>query len=278
MPFSKLENVFGFLGLALVVFIVALFFLPTDWGQLWQQASRPQIPSSEWPPTYFFYAISLIGAAVVPYQVIFFSSGGRVEQWTTKSIDEMRLNALVGFPLGGILSIAIMAAMVPVLQPLQVNVAHLGQVALPVSAALGVVGLSFALLGFAAATFAAGAESALSTGYQVAQYFGWKWGKCNRPAQAGRFCLVSLATVILGAADVLSTIDPITVTIVSVTLGVAAIPLTYFPVLVVANERAYMGKYANGKFADTLGVLFLVVLTVTPVATLPLRFLTKAGR
>jgi manganese transport protein len=46
--------------------------------------------------------------------VIFFTSGGREEQWTTKSMGEMRLNAIIGFPLGGPLSLALMAAAVPV--------------------------------------------------------------------------------------------------------------------------------------------------------------------
>ena len=278
MPFSKLETIFGLLGLALLVFVVGLFQLPTDWGQLWHQASHPSVPSGEGHPTYFFYAISLIGAAVVPYQVIFFSSGGREERWTTKSIGEMRLNALVGFPLGGALSLAIMAAMVPVLQPQNVTVAHLGQVALPVAQALGMIGLAFALIGFGAATFAAAAESALSTGYLIAQYFGWKWGKWHRPAQAGRFHVVCLATVLAGTAGVLTTIDPIQLTIVSVVLGAAAIPLTYFPVLIVANDRSYMGRWVNGKVSNTLGVLLLVVMTVTSLATLPLLFATKAGQ
>lgn len=278
MPFSKLETVFGLLGLALLVFVVALFALPTDWGQLWHQASHPSVPSGEGHPTYFFYAISLIGAAVVPYQVFFFSSGGREEQWTAKSVGTMRMNALIGFPLGGALSLAIMAAMVPVLEPLQVNVAHLGQVALPVAQALGVAGLAAALVGFGAATFAAAAESTLSTGYLIGQYFGWKWGKRYRPVQAGRFHVVCLATVLAATAGVLTTIDPITVTIVSVVLGAAAIPLTYFPVLIVANDRSYMGKWANGKLSNGLGVVLLLVLVVTSLAALPLLFATKAGQ
>jgi Mn2+/Fe2+ NRAMP family transporter len=278
MPFSKLETIFGLLGLSLLVFVVALFKLPTDWGQLWHQASHPSVPSGEGHATYFFYAISLIGAAVVPYQVFFFSSGGREERWTTKNVGEMRLNALVGFPLGGVLSLAIMAAMVPVLHPQQVNVAHLGQVALPVAQSLGLIGLAFALVGFGAATFAAAAESALSTGYLIGQYFGWKWGKMHRPAQAGRFHVVCLATVIAATAGVLTTIDPIQLTVISVVLGAAAVPLTYFPVLVVANDRAYMGKWANGRFSNALGVVLLVMMTVTSLATLPLLFATKAGQ
>jgi Mn2+/Fe2+ NRAMP family transporter len=236
------------------------------------------VPEGEGHPTYYFYAVSLFGAALVPYQVQFFSSGGREEKWTEKSIPEMRLNSIVGFPLGGLLSIAIMAAAVPVLQPLQVNVSHLGQVALPVAQALGVTGIALALLGFFAATFAAAAESALSTGYMVSQYFGRTWGKMHRPAAAPLFHLVCLASVVAATAFILTTIDPITLTLVSVVLGAAAVPLTYFPILVVANDREYMGRHVNKVLSNTLGTAFLIIMVLVSVVTLPLLLITKAGQ
>jgi Mn2+/Fe2+ NRAMP family transporter len=277
LPFSWLENVFGFLGLALVVFVVALFKLPTHWHDLWHHTWRPSVPNGEGHPTYFFYAVSLFGACLVPYQVVFFSSGGREEKWGKGSITEMRMNSLIGFPLGGLLSIAIMFAAVPVLEPRSVDVAHLGQVALPVAQALGVTGLAIALLGFFAATFAAGAECALSTGYMISQYFGWPWGKMHRPSRAPQFHVICLASVIAATGFILTTIDPVTVTLVSVVLGAAAVPLTYFPVLIVANDREYMGDRVNRALSNTLGMLFLVIMVVTSLATLPLIFITKAG-
>jgi Mn2+/Fe2+ NRAMP family transporter len=278
LPFSWMENILGLLGLGLVVFIVALFRLPTHWGAIWHQATHPSVPIGEGHPTYLFYAVSLFGACLVPYQVVFFSSGGREEHWTPSSITEMRLNALIGFPLGGLLSWAIMAAAAPVLLPRQVAVAHLGQVALPVASALGVAGLGFALLGFFAATFAAAAEAALGVGYMVAQYFGWQWGKMQRPSQAGRFHVVCLASLIAAVAFMLTTIDPITVTIVSVVLGAAAIPLTYFPILVVANDREYMQDRVNRPWTNAIASIYLIIMVVVSLATLPLLFFTKAGQ
>jgi manganese transport protein len=278
VPFSWFENIFGLLGLGLIVFVVALFKLPTDWHDIWHEAIHPAVPNGEGHPTYFFYAISLFGACMIPYQVLFFSSGGREEKWTVKSIPEMRMNCVIGFPLGGLLSVAIMAAAVPVLRPPGIDVSHLAQVALPVAQALGVTGLLIALLGFFAATFAAGAECALSTGYMVSQYFGWNWGKLRRPDAAPQFHVVCLASIVAATAFILTSVDPVTVTIVSVVLGAAAVPLTYFPVLIVANDRTYMGKHVNGRFSNALGVIYLVIMLVVSLVTLPLLFITKAGQ
>ncbi len=79
-------------------------------------------------------------------------------------------------------------------------------------------------------------------------------------------------------AFILTSVDPVTVTVVSVVLGAAAIPLTYFPVLVVANDIDYMGGRVNGRVLNAAATVMLVVMIVTSIATLPLLFFTKAGR
>src|SRR4051794_37989517 len=41
LPFELMENLFGLLGLALLVFVVALWKLGPDWSALWEQAVNP---------------------------------------------------------------------------------------------------------------------------------------------------------------------------------------------------------------------------------------------
>ena len=73
------------------------------------QVLSPVIPETESAATYWYYAIALFGAAMTPYEVFFFSSGAVEEHWTVKDLGTSRLNVLVGFPLGGVLSVAIAA-------------------------------------------------------------------------------------------------------------------------------------------------------------------------
>jgi Mn2+/Fe2+ NRAMP family transporter len=215
---------------------------------------------------------------MTPYEVFFFSSGGVEEGWTAKSLATMRTNVFIGFPLGGILSLAIAATATLVLLPAGVQVETLGQVGLPIAVALGKIGIAVAILGFVAATFGAALETGLSTGYSLAQYFGWAWGKFLRPRDAARFHLVVLLAVITGVAGMLTTVDPIQVTELSVVFSAVALPLTYFPILVIANDRDYMGAHANGRITNLLGTLFLILIVITAVAAVPLMVLSGAGR
>jgi manganese transport protein len=164
-----------------------------------------------------------------------------------------------------------------VLAPRQIDVSDLYQAALPTTHVLGPWALIVVIIGFFACTFGAALETMLSCGYMVAQFFGWQWGKATAPREAARFHVVVLVGVVIATGVVLTSFDPVRITEFVVVLSAAALPLTYFPVLVVANDPEYMGEKVNGRVTNALGFAFLVLIVVVSVATLPLMILTKAG-
>ncbi|MFG2052960.1 NRAMP family divalent metal transporter [Micromonospora sp. NPDC048930] len=277
VKFSALENLFGLTGLVLIVFVVALLRLPADPGELWRQASHPGPPAGEDWGTYWFMAVALFASAMTPYEVFFFSSGGVEERWSSRDLLTSRVNVFLGFPLGGLLAFALMATAATVFQPVGVGVDALSQVALPAAIALGKLGLAAAILGFFAATFGAAMETALSSAYTVAQYFGWAWGKLRRPREDARFHTVLMLSILVGVLLLLTTIDPIQLTEYTLVFSAVALPLTYLPILVVANDRGYLGNRVNGRLANTFGLLYLVVVLVAAAAAIPLMIVTRMG-
>jgi Mn2+/Fe2+ NRAMP family transporter len=209
--------------------------------------------------------------------VFFFSSGGVEEHWQVEDLTTMRLNVFIGFPLGGLLSLAIAGCTAVVFGPLDASVDTLGQVGLPVAVALGKLGLAFAIIGFVAATLGAACETGLSTGYSIAQYFGWQWGKYVKPRDASRFHLTLIIVTLLAMAILVTGVDPILVTEVSVVFSAVALPLTYFPILVVANDPDYLGEHVNGRLANGLGMIYLVLIGVAATAAIPLMIWTRMG-
>lgn len=273
--FSAIENGLGLLGLTLLVFGVALWQLHPDWSHLTHQAATLDKPGSEGWTVWSYYAVALVGAAMTPYEVFFFSSGGVEEKWSVKDIPVMRANVLIGFPLGGLLSIAISACAAVALPGVQVD--SLDQVSQPVSQALGQLGLAVVIVGFVAATFGAACETGLSVGYSIGQYVGAQWGKYVRPKEAALFHWIILASTLLAVAVLMTTVDPIVVTEMSVVFSAVALPLTYFPILVVANDRDYLGDHVNGRLINGLGTFFLVITVVLAIAAIPLIVITGMG-
>ncbi|GCD19445.1 hypothetical protein CTKZ_10070 [Cellulomonas algicola] len=275
--FSVLENVTGLLGLTLVVFAVALFLLGPDWSELADQALSPTVPGDEGPALYWYYAIALFGAAMTPYEVFFFSSGAREERWTVKDVAQSRVNVFVGFPFGGVLSIAIAACAAVVFLPRSVEVSSLSQIVLPVALAGGKLALAVVLVGIVAATFGAALETGLSSGYTLAQFFGWSWGKYRRPSHAARFHLTMIIALLVAVLVLMTSVDPIRVTEFSVVFSAVALPLTYLPILLVANDPEYMGKHVNGRATNALALVYLVIILVASLAAIPLLIATGGG-
>lgn len=277
LKFQTMERIFGLAGLTLVVFAAALIKLPTDWAELASQATHPGTAGQGWPE-YWFVAVALFASSVSPYEADFFSSGGVEERWTARDLASERTNVLIGFPLGGLLSLSLMAAAAVVLHPEHMLVSTLGQAALPAAVAFGKLGLAVAILAFFAATFGAALETGLSSSYSVAQYFGWQWGKRVRPREAARFHTVVLVSVLLGVLVLLTTIDPVRLTEYMLIFSAVVLPLTYLPILVVANDRDYLGERVNGWLANTLGTLFLITIVIASVTAIPLMILTRGGQ
>jgi Mn2+/Fe2+ NRAMP family transporter len=255
-----------------------VFALHPNWGDLAHQATAPVIPEKESAATYWYFVIALFGAAMTPYEVFFFSSGAVEEHWTIKDLGTSRLNVIVGFPLGGLLSVAVACCAAIVLLPNQIEVTSLSQTVLPVVAAGGKLALAFVIVGIVAATFGAALETTLSGGYILAQFLGWPWGKFRRPTEAARFHVVMFISVVAGAAVLFTGVDPILVTEYSVVFSAVALPLTYLPILIVANDSQYMGERTNGKVMNVFSSAYLVIILVASLAAIPLMIVTGAGQ
>jgi manganese transport protein len=278
VKFSVMENVAGLVGLCLIGFAVALFLLQPDWDELGRQAVQGTSIATESVSTYWFYAVALFGAAMTPYEVFFFSSGAVEEGWTVKDLTRSRANVLVGFPLGGLLSLAIAGCAAVVLLPQLISVTALSEVTLPVALAGGKVLLALIILGIVAATAGAALETTLSAGYTIAQFLGWPWGKFRPPAQAARFHLLMIICLIVGIGTLMTGVDPIQVTEISVVFSAVALPLTYLPILIVANDPEYMGEHVNGQPLNGIALIYLVIILAAALAAIPLLIMTGAGQ
>jgi Mn2+/Fe2+ NRAMP family transporter len=277
MPFELMERVYGVLGLTMLVFVVAVWKLGPDWSELWSSATTPAPVAGESWGDYLFFVVVLIGAQMTPYEMFFFSSGAVESRWRPKDMAEMRSNVIIGFPLGGLLALAIQAVAFLVFFDAGIQVEHVSQTALPVALALGKLGLAVAIVGIFAATFGATLETLFATGYDVAQYFGWSYGKLQPPARTARFMTVTVVLLLASTALALTTLDPIAVTIVAVVLSAAMLPFLFLPVLLVGNDRTVMGELANGRLSNAVGTATLAISVFVSISAIPLLVLTKSG-
>lgn len=273
VPFGGIERIFGYLGCALLVYVAAAVHLKPNWHQV-AQGFVPHLPSSA---LYAYFVVGVIGAALVPYEVYFYSSGAIEDRWSTADLNLNRANAALGFGLGGILSIALIVVAGEVFFDPQIQPGYLGTTALGAQHAFGEAGLVLALVGMLFAVGGAAVECAFSGAYTLAQFAGWEWGKYRRPRDASRFTLAWLTFFAVAFVIVETGVDPVLLTEYAVVLSVVALPLTYLPLLLIARDRTFMGEHANGILGNVLGWLYFVIILVVSVAAIPLMLITNGG-
>jgi Mn2+/Fe2+ NRAMP family transporter len=274
--FEWLERIFGYGGLCLLVFAVAAIKLSPDWGKV-GSGFLPHVAHNN-KPLYAYFAVGLLGAALTPYEVYFYSSGGVEDRWSPKDLGLNRANAIIGYGLGGFLSFALMITGGALFLGHGISPEHLGTIALGAENPLGRIGLLFALVGILFAVGGASIDTVFAGAYNLAQFCGWEWGRYRHPRGAPRFTLTWLVLLALALAIVLTGVDPVMLTEYAVIFSVVALPLTYLPILLVANDKSYMGRYVNGRVANGLGLFYLLVIMVVALSAVPLMLLTNVGQ
>jgi Mn2+/Fe2+ NRAMP family transporter len=225
-----------------------------------------------------YFAVAIISAVLFPYEVYFYSSGGIEEEWGPKDLLTNRVTSTIGFGLGSLLAIVILANSAQLFGPVNVGPEIPGTAALEPAIPYGRIGLLLALSGMLFAVAGAAVETCMANAYSVAQFFGWEWGRHKKPWEAPRFTVAWIGLFLLSLAIVLTGIDPMTLVEYAVLFSILVLPLTYLPLMLLAGDKGYMREFANGLLAKSLGWLYFAVITAAAVAALPLYLLTSGGQ
>ena len=275
-----IERVFGLLGLLMCVFIASALWSAPNWADI-ARGVIPGLPVADTGmdyANYAYFAVAMLSSIMLPYEVYFYSSGAVEDRWTTDDILTNRLVVIIGFGLGGLLAAALVIVGAQVFMPRMLEPQMPGTVALAPAMLFGKAGLLTALGGMFFAIAGAAIETALSSAYNLCQFEGWQWGKQKRPTSVPRFTAVWVIVLVLAMMIVLTGVDPVNVVEYSIIFAVVIMPLTFWPILRIANDHRQMGIYANKGPARTLGWIYFVLLTLAAIAALPLMFITHSGK
>jgi Mn2+/Fe2+ NRAMP family transporter len=280
LPFKWIERTYGLLGLLMIVFAVALVAIHPPWTRV-AAGFAPQVPtglSTKQLLSFSYFIVAILSAVLFPYESYFYSSGGIEEGWGAKDLLTNRITCTVGFGLGSLLAISILASSAQLFGPISVGPELPGTTALEAAIPLGKAGLLMAMLGMLFAVGGAAVETCLSNAYAVSQFFGWEWGRHLKPWEAPRFTIAWILVILLSLLIVLSGVDVMSLVEYAVLFSIVVLPLTYLPLMLLASDKSYMGVHANKWLAKGLGWLFFIIVTAAAIAAAPLYLLTSGGQ
>lgn len=268
--FGFIEKGVSLLGLVTLCFVVAAVMLKPDWKAV-ASAAVPSLPEHD-KAHYWFVAVSILGASISPYLFLFYSSGAIEDKWDKSYLGVNRAIAGLGMSFGGTIAVAVLIAAALVLGPRGIEkVDDYHQLPLMLIPVFGFWGFVLFAASLGVACLGASLEIGLQQAYLVAQGFGWNWGEDLKPHEDPGFTAVYTLALLLSAIPIVLGLDPLKLTVFSMALTAASLPLGVVPFLFLMNDERYVKEHRNGWISNA-AVLFIIALgCILALVTIPLE-------
>jgi len=267
--FGVIEKGVSLLGLVTLCFVVGAILIHPPWHQV-LHGFVPTLPQHD-SSRYWFIAVSILGASISPYLFFFYSSGAIEDEWTEEYIGVNRIIAAGGMGFGSLISIAVLVLAAMLFVPRGIKVEHYDQLPMLLVPIFGRTGFWLFVASLGIACLGATLEITLEIAYLAAQGMGWNWSENIRPLDEARFSLVYTLTLLLAMVIVIVGIDPLKLTIFSMALTAATLPVAIVPFLFLMNDKKYVRGYRNGWVSNTMVLLIIGLAFVLAIVTIPLQ-------
>jgi len=104
-----------------------------------------------------------------------------------------------------------------------------------------------------------------STGYTVAEAFGWRHGLDEKVTKAKGFYGIIIASTVAGMLFNYLGLDPIKALVYSATINGITSPPLLLLIVMLSNRRSVMGKYTNRSWSNIFGWSAFVLMTVATI-------------
>jgi Mn2+/Fe2+ NRAMP family transporter len=268
--FGVIEEGVSALGLVTLCFVIGAVLLHPSWKDVGMGA-LPTLPGHD-KGHYWFIAVSILGASISPYLFFFYSSGAVEDKWDESYLGINRATASLGMSFGGTIALGVLIVAAIVFPPRGITqVDRIEQLSAILTPIFGHWGLILFAASLCIACYGAALEISLEQAYLVAQGFGWKWGEDVRPKDDPGFISIYTIAVISSSLLILFGLDPLKLTIFSMALTAASLPLAVVPFLFLMNDERYVGEFCNGWLSNSV-VLFIIMLSfLLAIVSIPLE-------
>ena len=267
--FGIIEKGVSMLGLVTLSFVAGAFVIHPPWSQV-VRGALPSLPHHD-SVHYWFVAVSILGATISPYLYFFYSSGAIEDEWKETHVGINRIIATGGMTFGSVISIAVLVLAAMIFAPAGVKVEHYTQLPQLLVPVFGYWGYWLLVASVGISCLGAALEITLQMAYLTAQGFGWNWSESQPPHAEARFAAAYTVTIILAALVTITGIDPLTITIFSMALTAATLPVSIVPFLFLMNDYSYVRVYRNGWFSNAVVIVIIGIAFILAVVSIPLQ-------
>lgn len=259
--YKFIKKILLILSASLSVYIINVLLAKPDMVSILKNTFIPHINMNA---NWVIAALGLLGTTISPYMLFWQAAEEKEEKKTVVQVKSAQLDTVLGMIYSNVLAYCMIISGGAVLY------GHVGDINTMrgLANALKPVSSQYAFTLFSIGVLVSGLLAlpvlAGSTAYAIADAFGWRAGMEERISDAKGFYLVFLGSMVLGDIIDISPISVVDALYYSQVLDGLLMPILVGIILVLANNRAIMGDFKNGKFNNILlAVTFMITVGLT---------------
>lgn len=231
-----------------IAFVVTFVLTDPDWSALLNGLVIPSIPTGG-----LLTVVALIGTTVVPYN-LFLHASTAAEKWQSpEQLQEVKRDLYFSIPLGGLISIAIVATAASAFFGTAATIEGAADLAVGLQPLFGDAATAFMAIGLFAAGLSSALTAPLASAYALSGVLGYERNLKGLP-----FRLTWLAILAIGVGIASLGIRPVSVIWFAQVANGLLLPLMAGFLLWMCN-RSVLGQWRNSWQQNTLGSLVLLV-------------------
>ncbi len=259
--FQRVEWVLLVISSTLALYILDGILAGPDWSEVVQGSLVPNLPINQ---EGWIALVATLGTTLAPWGLAFIQSYAVDKKIKVVDLPSEKVEVVVGSILTGVIGIAIAIACAATLHPAGIPVEDARDVAISLEPLAGKFATLIFGAGLLGASLLAAAVVPLATSYSIAEGIG---APASLDLDSHRFQLFYAAFIGLTVAAVsvvsLPNLSLIPLMYASQVVNAVLLPVHVVALLLLAGDHLVMGSHAWGKYALTLGWLFLGLIIVS---------------
>jgi len=254
-----------------VAYIISAIKARPDWGLAVSNLFYPH--GVEFTPTYMrdylLIGMGVLGTTITPWGQFFISSFAYDKKIEKGKINYSQLETYWGAFLTDFFSFFMIVATAATLFVNHIPQEAGEQAALANKPFAGELAGTLFAIGILNAGFMGVIIVSLSTAYAFAEFFGLS-GSLNDSYKKSKtfYILFALQLFVVGVVVVFTNLSLFKVAIVTQTINAIALPLVFYFLIKLTNDRQLMGHFANNKFQKYFAIVCTIVIVIASVVTL----------
>jgi NRAMP (natural resistance-associated macrophage protein)-like metal ion transporter len=278
LPYKKFASVLKYLCIILLVYLIVPFLVKQDWLLMLKQTFIPEIKFNK---AFMAMLVAILGTTISPY-LFFWQASMEVEEQGKNQhvlvvnktmIGRMRTDVYSGMFFSNLVMYFIILTTGTCLYQAGVHqIDTVDQAAAALKPLAGKAAYLLFALGVIGTGLIAVPVLAGSLSYIISETFGWTEGLSKKFHEAKGFYIVIIISLVISLFINFIGISPIQALIYTAVLYGLTAPVIIAIVLHICNNKAVMGNQVNGKWSNILGIITLLLMTVSGVALIWFQF------